>query len=33
MKHLFSRQVSYNRFVELDKEVLLPLTIFIKKVL
>ncbi len=31
MKHLFPRQVSYNRFVELEKEVLLPMTIFIKK--
>lgn len=27
------RLVSYNRFVELEKEVLLPLTLFIKKVL
>ena len=33
MKRLFPRQVSYNRFVELEKEVLLPMTIFIKKVL
>ena len=33
LKHLFPRQVSYNRFVEQEKEVLLPLTIFIKKVL
>ena len=33
MKRLFPRQVSYNRFIELEKEVLLPLTIFIKKVL
>ena len=33
LKYLFPRQVSYNRFVELEKEVLLPLTIFIKKVL
>ena len=31
LKHLFPRQVSYNRFVELEKEVLLPMTIFIKK--
>ena len=31
--HLFPRRVSYNRFVELEKEVLFPLTIFIKKVL
>ena len=33
LKHLFPRQVSYNRFVELEEEVLLPMTIFIKKVL
>lgn len=33
LKHLFTRQVSYNRFVELKKEVLLSLSIFIKKVL
>ena len=33
LKHLFPRQISYNRFVELEKEVLLPMTIFIKKVL
>ena len=32
LKHLFPRQVSYNRFVELEKEVLLPMTIFIKRV-
>ena len=31
LEHLFPHQVSYNRFVELEKEVLLPLTIFIKK--
>lgn len=31
LKHLFRRQLSYNRFVELEKEVLLPMTIFIKK--
>ena len=31
--HLFPRLVSYNRFVGLEKEVLLPMTIFIKKVL
>ena len=30
---MFPRCVSYNRFVELEKEILLPLTIFIKKVL
>ena len=33
LKHLFLRLVSYNRFVELEKEVQLPMTIFIKKVL
>lgn len=33
LTHLFPKRVSYNRFVELEKEVLLPLTIFIKKVL
>ena len=33
LKHLFPRQVSYNRFVELEKKVLLPMTIFIKRVL
>ncbi len=33
LKLLFLRLVFYNRFVELEKEVLLPLTIFIKKVL
>ena len=33
LKHLFPRLVSYNRFVELEKEVLFPLTIFIKEVL
>lgn len=32
LKHLFPRQVSYNRFVEPEKGVLLPMTIFIKKV-
>lgn len=32
-KHLFPRLVSYNRFVKLEKELLLPLPIFIKKVL
>lgn len=31
--HLFPVHVSYNRFVELEKEILLPLTIFIKQVL
>ena len=33
LKHLFTRLVSYNRFAALEKEVLLPFTIFIKKVL
>ena len=33
LKHFFPCQVSYNRFVELEKEVLLPMTIFIKIVL
>ena len=32
-KNLFPRLVSYNRFVELQKEVAVPLTIFIKRVL
>lgn len=33
LTHLFPKRVSYNRFVKLEKEVLLPLTIFIKQVL
>ena len=33
LPHLFPKRISYNRFVELEKEVLLPLTIFIKQVL
>ena len=33
LTHLFPRLVSYNRFVELEKEVLLPLAVFIKQVL
>lgn len=33
LSHLFPRTVSYNRFVELEKEVAVPLAIFIKKVL
>ena len=33
MNHLFPRVVSYNRFVELEKEIAIPLAIFIKKVL
>ena len=32
-KHLFPNTVSYNRFVELEKEVLLQLVVFIKQVL
>jgi hypothetical protein len=33
LRHLFPEVVSYNRFVELEKNIALPLTIFIKKVL
>ncbi len=33
MRHLFPAVVSYNRFVELQKEVAVPIDIFIKKVL
>lgn len=33
LTHLFPRLVSYNRFVELEKEVLLPLAVFSKQVL
>ena len=33
LRHLFPNLVSYNRFVELEKDVALPLAIFIKKVL
>ena len=33
LAHLFPRRVSYNRFVELEKEVLIPLLVFIKEVL
>ena len=33
MKHLFPNTVSYNRFVELEKNVVIPLALFIKKVL
>ena len=32
-KHLFPKTVSYNRYVELEKEVLLQMTAFIKQVL
>ena len=33
LRHLFSKVVSYNRFLELEKEVAVPLALFIKKVL
>lgn len=33
LRHLFPEVVSYNRFVELEKEVTIPLSLFIKKVL
>lgn len=33
LRHLFPHPVSYNRFVELEKEVAIPLALFIKKVL
>jgi hypothetical protein len=33
LHHLFSKLVSYNRFVELEQKVIIPLIIFIKKVL
>ena len=33
MRHLFPKVVSYNRFVELEKEAAIPLALFIKKVL
>ena len=33
MRHLFSQVVSYNRFVELEKEVAIPPALFIKKIL
>ena len=33
MRHLFPKVVSYNRFVELEKEVAIPPALFIKKVL
>ena len=33
LRHLFLKVVSYNRFVELEKEVAIPLALFIKKVL
>ena len=33
MRHLFPQVVSYNRFVEIQREVAIPLALFIKKVL
>ena len=33
MRHLFPKVFSYNRFVELEKEVAIPLALFIKKAL
>ena len=33
LRHIFPNVVSYNRFVELEKEVAIPLALFIKKVL
>lgn len=33
LSHLFAKRVSYTSFVELEKEILLPLTVFIKQVL
>ena len=33
MRHLFPKVVSYNRFVELEREIAIPLTVFIKKIL
>ena len=33
LRHLFPHLVSYNRFVELEREVAIPLALFIKKVL
>ena len=33
MRHLFPRVVSYNRFVELERDVAAPLALFVKKVL
>jgi len=33
LRHLFPKVVSYNRFVELEREVAIPLALFIKKIL
>lgn len=33
MRHMFPKTVSYNRMVELEKSVVLPLALFVKKVL
>ena len=32
MRHLFPEVVSYNRFVELEREIAIPLIVYIKKV-
>ena len=32
LRHLFPKVVSYNRIVELERDVVIPLTLFIKKV-
>ena len=33
LRHLFPKVVSYNRIVELERDVVIPLTLFVKKVL
>ena len=33
LRHLFPKVVSYNRFIELEREVAVPLALFIKKVI
>ena len=33
LRHLFPNVVSYNRLVELERDVVIPLTLFIKKIL
>ena len=33
LRHLFPKVVSYNRFVELEREIAIPFVLFIKKVL
>ena len=32
LRHLFPKVVSYNRIVELERDVVIPLTLFIKKI-